>query len=287
MEGRRTRVQSIHRGQPVQRVLQLDAQRLDEELQTLFENFITRALRGFRHVAVAPFARLEKPEIRLFLRFLQYANTIHVHQATPGNALQNLTFVTSSGAPPTIAQRGAHLVCDVVAPYMWTRLRARSETTHGTRRVLGMLGGLHAVLNLVNHIVFLRRGMFATLTHRIAGTRVAYMGRPTSSRASFQLMDHQLVWQGVAELALCLAPLMRQLAATRLSRLFAQTSVRVHPVHRNSGVCFECKASPVMPHLALPCRCVGCFVCLQQANLVSCSACGTSVTGLQRVEYEL
>lgn len=267
---------------PVQRVLQLDAGRLDKELHTLFHTSLLPFVRILPSHGVDPSALLT-----LSLRLLHHFNTIDRNEATPGNALQSLKYTSSSGGPLSLVQRYIHLLCNAVLPFLYTCMqRARHPLAAS---LATPLAALHAVCVLANRAYFLRTGRYNSLAHRIANTRVNYAGRPTSPQATFQLVDRQLVWQGLAELALCIAPIIRLLISSRFNRPSATTrrAALTNSVGETSymSVCPLCQAAPTMAHVVLPCHCVTCYVCIQHHDSSSCPGCGASITAVKRVKY--
>lgn len=267
---------------PVQRVLQLDAGRLDKELHTLFHTSLLPFFRNLPSSGTDPSALLT-----LLLRLLHHFNTIHRNEATPGNELQSLKYTSSTGGPLSLIQRYVHLLCNAVLPFLYTCMqRARHPIIAS---LTTPLAALRSVCVLANRAYFLRTGQYSSLAHRIANTRVEYVGRPTSPRAAFQLVDRQLVWQGLAELALCVAPIIRQLISSRSNRPSGATHRASVTSSSGEGshvlVCPVCQATPTMAHVVLPCRCFTCYVCIHHHEATSCPGCGTAITAVKRVEY--
>lgn len=271
--------------QSVQRVLQLDADRLDEELRSLFHTSLTSLLRHLP--GRSPDSAVY---LKLFLRFLNHFNTVDINEPTPGNALQRLRYESVTGASMTRWQRNVHLLLDTIVPFVLARLRMIFR--HPViASLMTPLTALYAMCVLANRVHFLRTGKYPTLTHRAAGTRIAYDGHPVTPRTAFQLVDRQLVWQGLAELALCVAPIVRQFFASRFARhgmltrrSTVGTTASIVAARAHSLICPVCQTSPSMPHLILPCQCVSCYVCLHR-DTVSCPSCGSAVAAIERMQY--
>lgn len=273
---------------PAQRVSQLDASRLDAELQTLF---LTDAQSALRHLPAGVLQR-HIPELKALLRLIFHLNTISIDVPSPGNALQNLHYTTSIPPTPHLTkyQRLLHLILSILLPYLWAHLRRRAtHPDHArARRVLNGLETVVRVMELVNLYVFLRNGSYRSLADRIAGTRLRYATRETRAAPIFEFVHSQLVWQGVAEGALLLAPVLA------LPRAFARSKVGRRLLggfgERGAGGsgCGVCRASEVvMPHRVLPCACLFCYVCVAGRIVEGgeCFKCGGAVVRIERVRF--
>jgi peroxin-2 len=325
----------------VQRANQLEAERLDQELLTLLFFQAQSALRFLRPSVAAALA----PEVRLALRLSLYSNTVFTHTPSPGKAIYNLRLESSTHnypirygnepAPLSLRQRLALILLDVLLPYAWARARnwaleedelnARwlDERLPGSwrRRIWRAMGGVDTAvraLALANYAVFLTRGRYPTLSHRIACVGMGYQNVSATHMISFEFLNRQLVWSGMAEFLVFLTPVLRSARASRIVSSALLRVSRALGVGAFTGVgagagasagaagsaeiehltgderrretargCAECGAgSPNMAHIALPCRHFFCYVCLAVALEkdpgYACKRCGVSVHALTR-----
>jgi hypothetical protein len=99
-----------------------------------------------------------------------------------------------------------------LTPYAWQTLRKRywaaSSAAFGVERAA-------RVAQLCNALLFLWNGHYVSLYARVWRVRMAVATRGARRNAVFGALNRELVWQGVTELLLVLAPLvdLRRLAA--------------------------------------------------------------------------
>lgn len=284
---------------PVQRVLQLDAIRFDDDLLATFERRLQR------HLLNTLFYINSRPSpttLRFILRLIHFLHTTLLNRPTPGHSLQDLSFTRLS-----LVQRLVHLIVDIVLPYV--------VTTYPTKRALGFL---YALALLCVRCRFVCNGQGVTLGHLLSGSYVAYNGNLAASRSLlFQLVDRQLVWQGLAELALCVSPVVKSLLSSHIFSLsyilhvmrggrsrsggggVAAANDNVNAASRNNnddddddnvrrtnqGKCVFCERNNHinMPHRLVPCGCVACYVCLHINDVFACPVCMVTFSDVQRI----
>lgn len=278
---------------PTQRVLQLDAQRLDDELESLFLTSARECLRFLPHSTIST----HLPELKFSLRLYLYLNSIFRNRPSPGNAIQGLSYTnttpTLQNTRPNLLskpQRVAHLLLDILLPYINTHLRQsmRQSSQSTVSRILSLADVGWRVCALSNLILFLRNGQFLTLGHRVSGIQIIASHATPLRRTAFEFMHRQLVWEGVAEFALFLMPVVRGLLRGGMVRAVSVVR-RFAGNERGVEGCVGCQAQAVMPHEALPCRCLYCYVCLRRVVEgigSTCEGCGGRVAEVERVTYE-
>ncbi|KAK0558749.1 peroxisome assembly protein (Peroxin-2) [Tilletia horrida] len=211
----------------VQRVNQLDAELLDEELVGLLLEPVKTALSNIK--ATLP-SDLE-PELLLVLRLVLYKLSIWDHGATYGAMIQNLKYrnewahrgglqSTSRDIPLSTLQLSLYPLLTILLPWAHTRAE-RSMTSHSfsdmpsndPRRLLW--AGLDraqkvwAAAALLNFAIFLGDGKYRTLVDRVLGMRLTYARRAMNRNVSFEFLNRQLVWHAFTEFLLFLLPLIR------------------------------------------------------------------------------
>ncbi|KAK0548439.1 peroxisome assembly protein (Peroxin-2) [Tilletia horrida] len=211
----------------VQRVNQLDAELLDEELVGLLLDPLKAALANIK--ATLP-GDLE-PELLLVLRLVLYKYSIYDKGATYGAMIQNLKYrnewahrgglqSTSRDIPLAPLQLTLYPLLTIMLPWAHTRAE-RSMTSHSfsdmpvhdLRRIawtsLDQVQKLWGAAALVNFAIFLGDGKYRTLVDRILGMRLTYARRSINRNVSFEFLNRQLVWHAFTEFLLFLLPLIR------------------------------------------------------------------------------
>lgn len=283
----------------VQRVSQLDALRLDDELLGLFLTSLRECLRFF------PQSTLEAclPELQALLRLFFHLNTVMVQKASPGNSIQNLCYL-----PLTPLQRAAHMALDVILPYAFTSLRRHLSISEWSRRgghrrivwrALNYIEAATRLATVVNLALFFRYGVFRSLADRAVGARLSYYKRTVARAPAFEFVNAQLVWEGIAELALVLSPLLSRsgwLGRSRVGRRLLTGLGGVERVGVVSGEglgvdkCGACGTGDItMKHQARPCAHVFCYACvateLERDPGIRCRVCSAGVHEIERVKF--
>ena len=223
----------------VQRVGQLDANLLDQELADLLAQPVTAALRR----ASPWLERRYAAEIRMMLRLILYKFSIYDHRASYGAMLQNLQYrnewasPTTRDAPLTRIQLALYPLCTIIAPYSLAKAHAYMSAhqydqapresaafvAYALWRHWQRLWGLAA---LVNFGLFLWNSRYRTITDRVLGMRLVYANRALHRHVSFEFLNRQLVWNALTEFLLFLLPLLRpQRVLRRIAQLPSHPAV--------------------------------------------------------------
>ena len=223
----------------VQRVGQLDANLLDQELADLLAQPVTAALRR----ASPWLERRYAAEIRMMLRLILYKFSIYDHRASYGAMLQNLQYrnewasPTTRDAPLSRIQLALYPLCTIIAPYSLAKAHAYMSAhqydqapresaafvAYALWRHWQRLWGLAA---LVNFGLFLWNSRYRTITDRVLGMRLVYANRALHRHVSFEFLNRQLVWNALTEFLLFLLPLVRpQRVLRRIAQLPSHPAV--------------------------------------------------------------
>ena len=223
----------------VQRVGQLDANLLDQELADLLAQPVTAALRR----ASPSLERRYAAEIRMMLRLILYKFSIYDHRASYGAMLQNLQYrnewasPTTRDAPLSRIQLALYPLCTIIAPYSLAKAHAYMSAhqydqapresaafvAYALWRHWQRLWGLAA---LVNFGLFLWNSRYRTITDRVLGMRLVYANRALHRHVSFEFLNRQLVWNALTEFLLFLLPLLRpQRVLRRIAQLPSHPAV--------------------------------------------------------------
>ena len=223
----------------VQRVGQLDANLLDQELADLLAQPVTAALRR----ASPWLERRYAAEIRMMLQLLLYKFSIYDHRASYGAMLQNLQYrnewasPTTRDAPLTRIQLALYPLCTIIAPYSLAKAHAymsahqydqapRESAAFVAYALWRHWQRLWSLAALVNFGLFLWNGRYRTITDRVLGMRLVYANRALHRHVSFEFLNRQLVWNALTEFLLFLLPLLRpQRVLRRIAQLPSHPAV--------------------------------------------------------------
>lgn len=211
----------------VQRVSQLDADLLDQELTDLLAEPVKASLR----MAFPSLDTQLAPELYLLLRLVVYKFSIYDHGATYGAMLQNLKYrdewsrqrglqSTARDAPLRTVQLALYPLLSIVFPYVYKRAKSNmldqgyAEAPADSEEfliwsVLEQAQRAWNVLSLANFALFLWNGKYRTIVDRILGMRLTYASRALNRNVSFEFLNRQLVWNAFTEFLLFLLPLIK------------------------------------------------------------------------------
>lgn len=203
----------------VQRVGQLDADLLDEELTDLLAEPVKAALRNVSSTVGTRYTA----EIYVLLRLVLYKFSIFDRGASYGAMLQNLKYrnewahttsctchthtvqSTARDAPLRWFQLGLYPVLRILVPYLYAKGKAYmsdngyadapSESPEFLAWSLAEQGlRVWNALALVNFSLFLWNGKYRTIADRLLGMRLTYANRALNRNVSFEFLNRQLVW---------------------------------------------------------------------------------------------
>lgn len=222
----------------VQRVGQLDASLLDQELTDLLAQPVTAALRK----ASPLLEKRYEAEIYMLLRLILYKFSIYDNSASYGAMLQNLKYrnewahparalSTSGDAPLSRTQLALYPLCTIIAPYALAKTRkymSEHQYDQAPRESAAFVAyslwqhwqRLWNLASLINFGLFLWNGKYRTITDRLLGMRLIYASRALHRHVSFEFLNRQLVWNALTEFLLFMLPLIRpQRALRRIAQL--------------------------------------------------------------------
>ncbi|XP_069076489.1 peroxisome biogenesis factor 2 [Pleurodeles waltl] len=286
---------------PVLRISQLDALELNKALEQLVWSQFTQCFHGFKPGLLA---RIE-PELKAFLWIFLWRFTVYSKNATVGQTIMDIKYRNNLSQiekyqPLNKQQKLWYLICTVGGRWLEERSydlfsnHPFGSTFSKTKHIVSFTAGLLKLSGLLNFLVFLQNGKFATLTERLLGIRSVFC-RPQSVRqVGFEYMNRELLWHGFAEFLIFLLPLINfQRLKARLFSCFkpslsATTNSESVSVH--SKECSLCGEWPTMPH-TIGCAHVFCYYCVKSNYLFdmyfTCPKCGCEVQSLQPVEFKI
>ncbi|XP_069477336.1 peroxisome biogenesis factor 2 [Ambystoma mexicanum] len=286
---------------PVLRISQLDALELNKALEQLVWSQFSQCFHGFKPGLLA---RIE-PEVKALLWIFLWRFTIYSKNATVGQSIMDIHYKndlsqTQKYQPLSKKQKLWYLICTVGGRWLEERSydlfsnHSFGSALSKTKTVINFTAGLLKLSGLLNFLVFLRNGKFATLTERLLGIRSVFCKPQSVRQVGFEYMNRELLWHGFAEFLIFLLPLINfQRLKARLFSCFkpnlsissTSESVSVH-----SKECSLCGEWPTMPH-TIGCAHVFCYYCVKSNYLFdmyfTCPKCGCEVQSLQPVEFKI
>ncbi|KAK6293026.1 hypothetical protein J4Q44_G00365270 [Coregonus suidteri] len=298
---------------PVLRINQLDAFELDSALDQLVWNQFSQCFQHFRPGLLTPV----EPELKALLQLLLWRFTVYPNSATVGQSMMNLRYhntLSLSQRYRALSRRQRLGLALLTIGPRWLTERSHSLLLSlglgmggsppadgglrlGLRRALSLITGFTQVANLINFLVFLRKGRHPSLTERILGIRAVFSKPQAVRDVAFQYMNRELLWHGFAEFLIFLLPLVnvRKIKTTMYSLLSplgvgegGEEGVREgSAVWKECGLCGEW---PTMPHM-VGCGHVFCYYCIKSHSIadayLTCPKCGVEVGEAEPVKLQI
>ncbi|KAF7662840.1 hypothetical protein LDENG_00224670 [Lucifuga dentata] len=284
---------------PVLRINQLDALELDSALEQLVWTQFSQCFYNCRPGLLTPL----EPELRALLQLLLWRFTLYSSSTTVGQSLLSLRYHNTYSSSPLyrpLSHRQKLGLALLTAGPRWLQERSHSLLLclgmgsggpvsegfsgllqHGLRRCLTFISSIIQLANIVNFLVFLRKGRHPVLAERIVGARTVF-SKPNMVRdITYQYMNREMLWHGFAEFLIFLLPLIntKKLKETLYSTLFGGKAEgegvkEGQDVWKECGLCGEW---PTMPHI-VGCQHVFCYYCIKSHTIadayLTCPKCG-------------
>ncbi|XP_066479755.1 peroxisome biogenesis factor 2 [Tiliqua scincoides] len=284
---------------PVLRISQLDALELNKALEQLVWSQFTRCFHGFKPGLLTRF----EPEIKASLWLFLWRFTIYSKNATVGQAILNIQYKNDLSQMQKYQTLSKHqklwyLICTVGGKWLEERCydlfsNRPLESFQKTKHFINLVVGLLKLCELLNFLIFLQKGKFATLTERILGIRSVFCQPQNVRQIGFEYMNRELLWHGFAEFLIFLLPLVNM---QKLKFKISSWSLPFTGSSNNADALVTCKECslcgewPTMPH-TIGCSHVFCYYCIKSNYLFdvyfSCPKCGTEVQDLQPLKYKI
>uniref|UniRef100_A0A8C6DCN2 Peroxisome biogenesis factor 2 n=1 Tax=Moschus moschiferus TaxID=68415 RepID=A0A8C6DCN2_MOSMO len=286
-----SRDENAERTNRVLRISQLDALELNKALEQLVWSQFTQCFHGFKPGLLARF----EPEVKAFLWLFLWRFTIYSKNATVGQSVLNIQYQNdlSPNQPPSRNQKLWYAVCTIGGKWLEERCYDLFRNRHiasfrKAKQCVNLVVGLLKLGGLINFLIFLQRGKFATLTERLLGIHSVFHKPQSVREVGFEYMNRELLWHGFAEFLIFLLPLVN------VQKLRAKLSSWTVPLTGAPGSnstlatsgrqCSLCGEWPTMPH-TIGCEHVFCYYCVKSSFLFdvsfTCPKCGTEVHSLQ------
>ncbi|NXP68593.1 PEX2 factor, partial [Chloropsis cyanopogon] len=256
---------------PVLRISQLDALELNKALEQLVWSQFTSCFHGFKPGVLAHF----EPEAILNI---QYKNNLsQTEKYQPLSKHQKLWYLIFTVGGRWLEERCYDLFSN-----------RQQQSFCKIKSYISFGSGLLKLCGLVNFLIFLRKGTFATLTERILGIRSVFCKPQSVRQIGFEYMNRELLWHGFAEFLIYLLPLINvQKLKLKISSWCLPIVGLPNSENTLAAHCRECSLCgewPTMPH-TIGCPHVFCYYCIKSNFLFdmyfTCPKCGSEVHSLQ------
>ncbi|KAE8599054.1 hypothetical protein XENTR_v10017040 [Xenopus tropicalis] len=286
---------------PVLRISQLDAIELNKALEQLIWSQFNSCFQGFKPGLLTRF----EPEIKAFLCLFLWRYTIYTKNATVGQAILNMQYKNDLEATknyrPLNKQQKVWFALFMVGG-KWLEERSFDlfsnhpfgASFQRTKYFLNAISGLLKFGALLNFLIFLQQGKFATLTERLLGIRSVFSRPQDVRQVGFEYMNREILWHGFAEFLIFLLPLIN--TQKLKSKLFSWCKpAKGHSLSDPSlaVICKECCLCgewPAMPH-TIGCSHVFCYYCIKSNYMAdmyfTCPKCSSQVHNLQPLEFKI
>nr|XP_033790837.1 peroxisome biogenesis factor 2 isoform X2 [Geotrypetes seraphini] len=286
---------------PVLRISQLDALELNKALEQLVWSQFTQCFHGFKPGLLARF----EPEVKAILWVFLWRFTVYSKSATVGQSILNIQYKNDLSQiqkyqPLSKQQKLWYLIFTVGGRWLEDRSydlfssHSLGPTFHKIKHFINITTGLLKLCGLLNFLVFLQKGKFATLTERLLGIRSVFCRPQDVRQVGFEYMNRELMWHGFVEFLIFLLPLInfQKLKVRLVSWLKPieglpsyDASVALH-----GKECTLCGEWPTMPH-TIGCTHVFCYYCIKSNYMFdmyfTCPRCGSEVQNLQPLKSKI
>uniref|UniRef100_A0A914XPP8 Peroxisome biogenesis factor 2 n=1 Tax=Plectus sambesii TaxID=2011161 RepID=A0A914XPP8_9BILA len=295
-KGRMAKQQPIYRAQ---RVAQLDASTLDDDLRSILWDQLSRGIESLP-IRVSSFIGRYDAELQAALAAAMWAVSLRRSGATLGQQSMDMRFVYFQQTPPAFT-KNSYLLLSVVLPYILHRLpdwyshlfvNADNDDGGGSTTVVERwcqrADRAMRLLHLFHFVAFLRFGGYQTALERLLSLRAVHTEQPTLGSIDFETMNRELLWHGFADALLFVLPFVN------LRKL--QSWVKIFRKHRNEeeepgavqsvvdaramAACPVCGETPTVPAMA-GCKHFFCYYCLRGSLLAdvsfTCPLCDRSL----------
>ncbi|XP_075069783.1 peroxisome biogenesis factor 2 [Mixophyes fleayi] len=286
---------------PVLRISQLDAIELNKALEQLIWTQFNSCFQGFKPGLLIRF----EPEIKAFLWLFLWRYTVYSKNATVGQSILNIHYKndlsqTKKYRPLNKQQKVWFALITVGGKWLEERsYDLFSNHPFGSsfpraKYCINVVFGLLKICGLLNFLIFLQQGKFATLFERLLRIRSVFSKPQDVRQVGFEYMNREILWHGFAEFLIFLLPLINMQKLK--SKLFSWCKPIRGSRHVDPSVAVICKECclcgewPTMPH-TIGCAHVFCYYCIK-SNYMSdmyftCPKCSTQVHSLQPLEFKV
>ncbi|XP_053323245.1 peroxisome biogenesis factor 2 [Spea bombifrons] len=298
MAASKTNMEEIN---PVLRISQLDAIELNKALEQLIWSQFSNCFQGFKPGILTRF----EPELKASLWLFLWRYTVYSKNATVGQAILDIQYKndlaeTKKYRPLNKQQKLWFALFTVGGKWLEERSydlfsnHPLGLSFQKTKYFIGLLSGLLKLSSLLNFLIFLQQGKFATLTERFLGIRSVFSKPQNVRQIGFEYMNREIMWHGFAEFLVFLLPLIN--TQKLKSKLFSWCKPIKGHTRNDPSLAVHCKECclcgewPTMPH-TIGCPHVFCYYCIKSHSMsdmyFTCPKCSSQVHNLQPLEFKI
>lgn len=266
--------------QPANRVFQLEANELDNELNNTVDQLVDQL--GFSNFG---------EELKVVLRGYLYINHI-ARNATVGMSLYGMKFCEVDENNNYIIPKSYKLtllaMCNIISSYMIKKHHRLEKTIDmGLARnfeldwlTIENIKLVLKILNIINFVIFLRRGKHMSLVGNLSGLIV---GMPTDlyysgvmfNKYQMEYMYRETIWKALADFLTTVIPYINagKIKNKVTSLLHLSPKLDYEPKlqdrisrEKNMTKCANCEKQPFNPYI-IGCKHVFCYYCLHAKYL--------------------
>eukprot|EP00048_Salpingoeca_helianthica_P002205 m.55510 g.55510 ORF g.55510 m.55510 type:complete len:287 (+) comp11968_c0_seq2:30-890(+) len=262
------------------RVSQIDALRLDDEIESVLEEELKSLCK-----AVGIPTENWLLELKALASLVVFSSIFLPQRQTYGQTLLNLKYSSNWVRATQLYALGRVLI-----PLVWARLKLRiggesnrtnwntSDTAHHPRtpaqRFARFVEKYFKVLTCLNFLFFLRSGRYVHVLQRVFDiTMISTRQSPRVVNLDF--LNRELLWHGFSEFIAFLLPVINRIQLQRIVGRLLPTAANA-----DTSVCGLCGEEPWTAHAA-PCGHVFCYYCAASNCLATdgfdCPRCGKAV----------
>ncbi|XP_059613728.1 peroxisome biogenesis factor 2 [Phlebotomus argentipes] len=264
------------------RVNQLDALQLDDGIQKVFTDSLSRIL------DVSPkFLTKFHPELELLLRSVLWRFSIYRDKASFG---QQMLFLRYNEEQLKSWKLALHFLFAVAPKYVKDKLTYQCTSSESLQRLLSWSQTMLNVLFLLNTAHFLRTGRSPGLADFLLRLEFCDAAGKHQRNIGYFHMTRELLWAGFIEFIGNVLPFVNYHKLKRRLRWFLGETYAVRREKMrltDKSLCAFCNERPVLPHVLDSCRHIYCFYCLR-GNLdadpdFNCVLCGDDGSEFEQI----
>uniref|UniRef100_M3Y103 RING-type E3 ubiquitin transferase (cysteine targeting) n=1 Tax=Mustela putorius furo TaxID=9669 RepID=M3Y103_MUSPF len=285
-----SREENMKRTNRVLRISQLDALELNKPLEQLVWSQFPQCFHGFKPGLLAHF----EPEVKALLWLFLWQFTIYSQNTTVGQTILNIQYKNDFSPKLRYQPKNQKLwyaVCTIGRTWLEERcydlLRNCLLASFGkARQCANIMVGLFKLCGLINFLIFLQRGKFATFTECLLCIHSVFCKPPNVREVGFEHMNRELLWHGFAEFLSFLLPLIN---IQKLKAKLSSWCIPLTGAPSSDNTLSASQWQTTMPHTI---RCEHIFCYFVNSSFLfdvyfTCPKCGTEVHSVQPLKSEI
>ncbi|GAB0089543.1 peroxisome biogenesis factor 2 [Sergentomyia squamirostris] len=241
------------------RVNQLDAIQLDDGIQKVFTDSLSRALDNSPKFLVK-----FHPELELLLRSLLWKFSIYSEKASFG---QQMLFLRYSGNQLKSWRLFLHFLLAVAPKYIRDKILYQYTNIEFLQKSLSYSQNALNLLFLINTVHFLKTGRSPGVVDFLLGLQYCDAEGKSQRNIGYFHMTRELLWAGFIEFIGNVLPFINyHKLKRRLQAVLGEkkSSGRMEAVQlTEKTLCCFCKQRPTLPHELSSCGHIYCYFCLR------------------------